>query len=43
MKGEIIDIVVGQITDYNLNSDPNSRRGLGGSGMASATCLEKTG
>ena len=32
MKGEIIDIVVGQITDYNLNSDPNSRRGLGGSG-----------
>ncbi|CBY12505.1 unnamed protein product [Oikopleura dioica] len=32
MKGEIIDIVVGQISDYNLNSDPNSRRGLGGSG-----------
>ena len=32
MKGEIIDIVVGQITDYNLSADPNSRRGLGGSG-----------
>lgn len=32
MKGEIIDIIIGQISDYNLNSDPNSKRGLGGSG-----------
>ena len=32
MKGEIIDIIVGQQSDYNLNIDPSSKRGLGGSG-----------
>ena len=32
MKGEIIDIIVGQKSDYNLDIDPSSKRGLGGSG-----------
>ena len=32
MKGEIIDIIVGQRSDYNLEQDPAWKRGLGGSG-----------
>ena len=32
MKGEIIDIIVGQRSDYDLNVDTQSKRGLGGSG-----------
>jgi len=32
MKGEIIDIIIGQKSDYNLDKDPSSKRGLGGSG-----------
>jgi len=32
MKGEIIDIIIGQASDYNLDQDTSSKRGLGGSG-----------